>query len=94
MQYTSSSFGEMLVGLFAWALRPSARRPHLVAIFPEAEGFHSHVPETVLDLAVQPSTRAVGRGFQWIHFIQRGSVHRYLLYILITLMFFLLWRSP
>jgi hydrogenase-4 component B len=93
MQYSSSSFAEMLVGLFAWALRPSAHRPHLAAVFPHAEGFHSHVPETVLDLALLPSTRAVGRAFHWLHFVQRGTVHRYLLYILLTLMFFFLWRS-
>jgi hydrogenase-4 component B len=93
MQYTSSSFAEMLVALFAWALRPSAHRPHLAAPFPHAEGFHSHVPETVLDLAILPPLRAVGRAFHWMHFIQRGTVHRYLLYILLTLLFLFLWRS-
>jgi len=95
MQYTSSSFAEMLVGLFAWALRPSGYRPRLAAVFPHPEGFHSHVPETVLDLAVLPSTRAAGRAFNRMRFLQRGSVHRYVLYILLTLMFFFfLWRSP
>jgi hydrogenase-4 component B len=94
MQYTSSSFAEMLVGLFAWALRPQMHRPHLAAVFPRPDGFHSHVPETVLDLAIVPWTHAVGRAFQRMHFLQRGTVHRYLLYILITLMFFfLIWRS-
>jgi hydrogenase-4 component B len=92
MQYTSSSFAEMLVVLFRWALRPHARRPRLVATFPHADGFHSQVPEVVLEQIVLPSTRVVERGFEWMHWIQRGTVQRYLLYILITLLFFLLRR--
>jgi hydrogenase-4 component B len=92
MQYTSSSFAEMLVGFFAWALRPQAHRPHLVAVFPRPDGFHSHVPETVLDCVILPSTSAVGRAFHWLHFLQRGTVHRYLLYILLALIFFFVWR--
>jgi hydrogenase-4 component B len=92
MQYTSSSFGEVLVGFFAWALRPHAHRPHLTAVFPRPDGFHSHVPETVLDRMVLPFTRVVGRTFQGMRWIQHGSVHRRLLYNLVTLMFFFLWR--
>jgi hydrogenase-4 component B len=92
MQYTSSSFAQMLVGFFAWALRPNAHRPHLAAVFPRPDGFHSHLPETVLDRVVLPSTHAVGRAFRVIHFIQRGGVQHYLLYILVTLLFLFLWR--
>jgi hydrogenase-4 component B len=92
MQYTSSSFAEMLVGFFAWALRPQTHRPHLAAVFPRPDGFHSHVPETVLDRMITPSASAVRRAFDRMHFIQRGSVHRYLLYILMALIFFFVWR--
>jgi hydrogenase-4 component B len=92
MQYTSSSFAEMLVGLFRWALRPHAHAPHLTTIFPPIEGFRSHVPEVVLDEIVLPSTRLVGRAFEWMRWIQRGSVQHYLLYILITLLLFFLLR--
>jgi hydrogenase-4 component B len=94
MQYTSSSFAEMLVAIFAWALRPDAHRPRLAAVFPRPEGFHSHVPEAVLERAILPSTHQVGRAFQRLHFLQRGSVQRYLLYILAALLFFFLWRWP
>jgi len=54
--------------------------------------FHSHVPEVVLDELVLPSTRVIARGFEWMRWIQRGSVQRYLLYILLTLLFFLVRR--
>jgi hypothetical protein len=40
-----------------------------------------------------PSTRSVGRAFQSLRWIQRGTVHRYMLYILLTLLlFFLFWK--
>jgi hydrogenase-4 component B len=89
MQYTSSSFAEMLVGHLRWALRPHTHRPHLVAVFPHADGFHSQVPDVVLDQAILPSTRLITRGFERMRWIQRGTVQRYLLYILLTLLVFL-----
>jgi hydrogenase-4 component B len=92
MQYTSSSFAEMLVGFFGFALRPEAHRPHLAAAFPGRQKFKSHVPEAVLDRLVVPSASAVGRGFYRLRWIQRGSVHRYLLYILITLLLLFVWK--
>ena len=34
MQYTASSFAQMLVGMFGWVLRPRVRRPADLAVFP------------------------------------------------------------
>src|SRR5439155_12853809 len=45
MQYTSSSFAQMLVGLFGWALRPRTRRPAGLPLFPQKTEFHSEVPD-------------------------------------------------
>ena len=39
MQYTSSSFSQMLVTLFAWALHPRVRRPTQLALFPTKKEF-------------------------------------------------------
>src|SRR5262249_19211299 len=44
IQYTSSSFAQMLVALFAWALWPRTRRPRPLPLFPGKELFHSEVP--------------------------------------------------
>ena len=63
MQYTSSSFAEMLVGLFGWALaaeRPRADGPR--GLFPAKGHFTSHVPDTVLDRVLVPGGRASARG--------------------------------
>jgi hydrogenase-4 component B len=92
MQYTSSSFAQMLVGLFAWALRPRAHRPASLPLFPEKAAFHSEVRDPVLDEAVRPAFRAGGWLVSWFRVLQQGSIQTYLLYIFVALIGLLLWR--
>ncbi len=92
MQYTSSSFAQMLVGLFGWALRPRIRRPPKLPLFPRKTDFHSEVHDTVLDEAVLPVFRFGGWLFSWFRVFQRGSIQTYLLYIFLALIALLLWR--
>lgn len=92
MQYTSSSFAQILVGLFAWALRPRTCRPEKLPLFPLNTAFHSEVPDTVLDEAVLPMFRFWGWLFSWSRVLQQGSIQTYLLYIFIALIVLLLWR--
>lgn len=92
LQYTSSSFAQMLVDLFAWALRPKVAAPEQLPFFPGRSSFHSDVPDTVLEEAVLPSFRAVAWLFSWLRWIQHGSVQMYLLYIFVALIALLLWR--
>src|SRR4029450_4643534 len=81
LQYTSSSFAQMLVDLFAWALRPKVAAPEQLPFLPGKPSFHSEVKDTVLEEAVLPSFRAVAWLFSWFRWIQQGSVQMYLLYI-------------
>jgi hypothetical protein len=92
VQYTSSSFAQMLVGLFAWALRPKVREPGELALFPQQTHFHSNVPDVVLDEAVQPTVRFVAWLFSLFRWFQQGSIQMYLLYIFAALIVLLLWR--
>lgn len=92
MQYTASSFAQMLVGLFAWALRPRTHKPGTLPLFPQRSHFHSHVPETVLDVVVLPVFRLSGWLFSWLRVVQRGNVQAYLLYVFAALLALLLWR--
>lgn len=92
MQYTSSSFAQMLVGLFDWALRPSVHGPHVEGLFPRPTEFHSHVPDTVLDRVLLPGFSLAGRWMERFRPIQRGRVHLYLVYILGALVALLLWK--
>ena len=91
MQYTSSSFAEMIVRLLSGALHPTTRGPRLQGPFPSAASFHSHVPDTVLDRGLIPGFALAGRTFARLRPIQRGNTHLYLLYILGALLALLLW---
>jgi hydrogenase-4 component B len=91
MQYTSSSFAQMLVELFAWALRPRTHRPSSLGLFPQRTDFHSHVPDTVLE-AVLPAFSATAWLLSWVRIFQQGYIHLYLLYIFMALLVLLLWR--
>jgi hydrogenase-4 component B len=92
MQYTASSFAQMLVGLFGWALRPRSRTPMKLPLFPAKGSFHSEVPDTVLDDAVLPAFRFGASLFARFRVFQQGSVQGYLLYIFLALIVLLLWR--
>jgi hydrogenase-4 component B len=91
IQYTSSSFAQMLVGLFAWALRPRTQAPPRLDLFPRQARFHSEVPEVVLDEAVLPAFRSGSWLFSWFRVLQGGSIQTYLLYIFAVLLLLLLW---
>jgi hydrogenase-4 component B len=91
MQYTSSSFAEMIVRLLGWALRPKRHAPVLAEPFPRSARFESHVPDVVLDRGVRPLFELIGRGASRLRPFQSGSTHFYLLYILATLVVLLLW---
>ena len=93
MQYTSSSFAQMVVDMFGWALRPIVHVTLPRGLFPTAGQFTSHVPDTVLDRVLVPGTRATTRGFHWLRWVQRGSVHAYLVYIIATLVWLLVWHG-
>ncbi len=92
MQYTSSSFARMIVGMFAWVLRPRIHEPAPMPLFPGKSKFHSDVPDTLLDKAVLPLFRAGGWLFSRFRKLQHGSVQTYLLYIYVALIVLLLWR--
>jgi hydrogenase-4 component B len=86
MQYTASSFADMLVRFFSAVLRPKTHRPSALELFPKQAHFESHVGDVVLDSLVAPAFEAFARLFSWFRWMQRGSVHVYLLYILITIL--------
>jgi hydrogenase-4 component B len=91
IQYTSSSFAQMLVGLFGWVLRPRTRAPHNLPLFPGKSSFHSEVHETVLDEAVRPAFRRGAWLCGRLQVFQQGGIQSYLLYIFIILIVLLLW---
>ena len=86
MQYSASSFAEMLTSLFAFALKPQSHRSgKITGLFPRESGFYSHVPETVLELVYIPALKRLYARFSGIRKLQSGVLQQYVLYTLITL---------
>ena len=85
MQYTGTSFGQMIVDLFKWALFPRTLRVRLRHIFPHARPFTRTVPDGVLDRVLAPSLSALQRAILWVRGLQQGSVQAYLVYVLLIL---------
>lgn len=92
MQYTASSFAEMLGGLFAWVQRPRIRQPVGAAVFARRELFKSHVSDLMLDIILKPAFRMGARAMSKFRFIQAGNIHAYLFYIVMFLIALLLWK--
>ncbi len=85
MQYSASSFAQMLTSLFSFALKPHIQRPVILEQSPPVTSFKSHVPEAVLELIYIPALEKLYSRFVPIRRLQNGILQQYVLYILLTL---------
>jgi hydrogenase-4 component B len=85
MQYTASSFAEMLVGIFGGILRPDQHAPEIKGLFPEHSRFESHVPEVVLEKGILPFFAFTDLYLAKIRRLQNGQLNHYILYIFLAL---------
>ncbi len=86
MQYTASSFAQILTGLFGWGLRPDRHGGEVRGLFPAATAFSSHTPDAVLDRLLLPVCRVAARLSTWLRGrLQHGITGIYLLYTALTL---------
>ena len=93
MQYTASSFAQMIVSLFGGVLRPHKVRPHVTGLFPAPAHTHSHVDDAVLHGMLLPAGAHLADGFDWFRRFHRGLVQHYLLYILIAVIALFVWAA-
>ncbi|MFZ4858438.1 MAG: proton-conducting transporter membrane subunit [Desulfuromonadaceae bacterium] len=90
MQYSASSFAEMLTSLFAFVLKPHSHQPEgITGLFPRKSHFFSHVPEAVLELVYIPALARLYGRFSGFRRLQSGILQQYVLYSLITLILLL-----
>ncbi|GEJ56895.1 proton-conducting transporter transmembrane domain-containing protein [Anaeromyxobacter diazotrophicus] len=92
MQYTGSSFAEMLTLRFGWAFFPRARVEPPRGPFPRRATFSSHVPDTVLDVALLPLLASASWGAERVRRLHRGQVQGQALLVGLTLLALLAWR--
>jgi hydrogenase-4 component B len=94
MQYTASSFAQMLVTLFRWVLRPRVHRPEMTTLFPGPSAFHSSVPEAVVDGIFMKAWSRIKSFLTPVRNMQQGRIQHYILYVLLALMVLLLLQIP
>ncbi|MDO8944916.1 MAG: proton-conducting transporter membrane subunit [Desulfobacterales bacterium] len=86
MQYTSSSFAQPLVDLFAHVLRTHKHLEAPAGHFPSIASIRTHTADIFRRLLFDPLFAAVQRALIAGHFLQHGRVHLYVLYIALTLL--------
>ncbi len=91
VQYTASSFADLITSHFAWVLRPHVERPDLLALFPAAARFATHVEDPVMQRLLQPATRLALRLSGHFRAAHQGQLQRYLLYVLLAIVTVLVW---
>ena len=94
MQYTASSFAQILGSVFSWVQRSQYRRPGVMPVFPGRTRFRGHILDVVLDTTVKPAFRSAVRFLSSLRFLQAGNIHAYLFYIVAFLIVLLLWKGP
>ncbi|MDH5298577.1 MAG: proton-conducting transporter membrane subunit [Desulfobulbaceae bacterium] len=91
-QYTTSSFGQMIVDFFGWALQTRASKAKRSRLFPHEATYSTHTPDGVLDLLLLPAVTLVARIASHIRrSVQNGVLGFYLLYSALTLCALLLY---
>ncbi len=82
IQYTASSFAELLVGMFSWGLLPHREQPRINGVLPEPTAFCSHTPDVVLDRLVLPAASRFATACATVrHYLQHGILGIYILYM-------------
>ncbi|MDQ1349161.1 MAG: hydrogenase-4 component, partial [Acidobacteriota bacterium] len=92
LQYSASSFADLVTSRFAWALRPQERRPVIDRLFPVQAGFDSHVGDAVLELFVRPRVERLRQVAARIRAYQQGDLQKYVLYIVGAIVALLLFN--
>jgi hydrogenase-4 component B len=91
LQYTASSFAQLITSRFAWVLRPRLRRPRIEGPFPAPARFHVHVGDPLLEGLAAPASRAAMNAAAALRALPRGQLQRYILYVLAVLVPLLVW---
>jgi hydrogenase-4 component B len=93
MQYTVSSYAQMIGDLFQWARRTRRHEEKTIGLFPQPASLATHTPDAVLDLVVTPVCLRIGSFADKVHRIfHHGILNIYMLYIAVALGL-LLWLA-
>ena len=91
VQYTGSSFAELLVERFSWIVTVHAEGEPPRGLFPAASSHRTHVPDPVLDQVLLPAARAWGWLSGRARLLNFRRVQLQMLLVLATLVAALTW---
>ena len=91
IQYTATSFTQMLTDAFRFLLVPSERRPRIQGLFPRPSRYQASTPDLLLDRALKPSAGLSARTMALLKFLQGGHLPIYLLYVVVMLIALFAW---
>jgi NADH:ubiquinone oxidoreductase subunit 5 (subunit L)/multisubunit Na+/H+ antiporter MnhA subunit len=91
MQYTSYSFAQPLVDVFRTVVRPRRSVSPLPSYFPGRAAFAEDTGDVFTTSVYSPTLGWIEWASARVRMLQRGRVHLYLLYILLTLVVLLVW---
>jgi hydrogenase-4 component B len=74
-------------------MRQRVERPVLTGIFPGRARCSDAPTETLLERIIAPLFSVTGKLFGFLHRLQHGLMHIYMLYIFATLFILMLWAN-
>lgn len=86
MEYTATSFSRSIVDFFRFLLSPERKTVAVKEIFPENASVEENVEDGGIVRFWQPIFSLFGKAADKIHILQSGSLHFYLLVLVITLL--------
>ncbi len=94
MQYTGRSFSEIIVEyLLPRFLRPRTRSKPPGGLFPSKSDFDSECNDPISEKVYEPFFHRWAERFSRLRIFQQGSLHVYLIYIVLTVIIALAWVS-
>ncbi|BDU75782.1 proton-conducting transporter transmembrane domain-containing protein [Mesoterricola sediminis] len=91
IQYTATSFSQMLTDAFRWLLAPVERLPRIQGLFPRNARYQMQAPDTLLERGLKPGAAFLAWALSRLRFLQAGHLPIYLLYVVLTLVALLAW---
>ncbi len=93
MQYTTSSFAQPFTALFRGILRTRRTGPAAAGPDAEPEPLSTETPDLFRESVYRPAFEGLDRALAPLRRLQHGRVQLYVLYIVATIVFLLLWRT-
>ena len=91
MQYTGSSLGNGLVGLFQFVLHPRAEEPVIRDVIPAPSAYRAHVDDVVLERWVLPVVRWFADQCSRVRHRQSARIQTYITYVVVATLGLLLF---